>query len=81
MGKITLEARVVQDGDGYLASVDVLEVTGRGATPQEAQDALVEGFVSWVQAREGQANLESTLSDAGYPGADEDTELELQFVE
>ena len=81
MDKLTLFGKVAQEGDGYLATVEELSLVGKGETVQEAQEDLVEKFVSWVQACDGDGSLEETLSQAGYPGADEDTELELQFGE
>ena len=36
-------------------------------------------FVSWVQSCEGQGTLETVLSEAGYVGVNENTELELEF--
>ena len=81
MEKVTLPARVVPGEDGYLAIIDNLSLEGRGTTIEDAQDNLVDKFMSWVQTREGQGNLETALLDAGYAGVDEDTELELQFVE
>ena len=81
MGKVTLPARVAWIDDAYLATIDNLSLTGTGSSVKETQDDLVEKFMSWVQACEGQETLETTLSEAGYSGVDEDTELELQFVE
>jgi hypothetical protein len=72
---------MAQDGDGCLATVGGLDLVGKGETVQEAQEDLVEKFISWVQACDGDGSLEETLSQAGYPGVDEGTELELQFVE
>lgn len=81
MGKVTLPARVVQEEKDYLATVDNLNLTGKGPTVRDAQDDLVDKFMSWVQTCDGQGTLEATLSEAGYVGVEEDTELELQFVE
>ena len=82
MGKVTLSARVVQkEEDGYLAAIDGLNLAGKGVTVKDAQDDLVERFRSWVQAGDGQGTLEALFLTAGYAGVDEDTELELQFVE
>ena len=81
MEKLTLAARVVQKEDDYLATVDNINLTGKGTTLKEAQDDLVAKFMSWVQTWDGQGALEAKLLEAGYPGANEDTELELQFVE
>ena len=81
MKKLTLPARIAQDEDAYLATVDNLELMGRGATVKDAQDDLVGKFLSWLQACDGQGTLEADLSKAGYTGANEHTELELQFLE
>ena len=81
MGKVTLPARVVQTQEGCTATIDNLELLGVGTTVNEAQDDLVEKFSSWVQACEGQETLEQYLAAAGYPGVDEETELELVFAE
>ncbi len=78
---MTLSARVVQVEDGYLAAIDNLSIIGRGATAKDTQDDLVEKFMAWVQTYDGQGTLEKMLSEAGYAGVEEDTELELQFVE
>ncbi len=81
MGKVTLPARVVQEEKDYLATVDNLNLIGKGPTVKDAQDDLVDKFMSWVQTCDGRGTLEATLSEAGYVGVEEDTELELQFVE
>ena len=81
MKKVTLPARVVQEQDSYLATIDNLDVTGSGSTENEAQDDLVDKFMNWVQALEGQGTLETVLDGAGYQGVDGDTELVLEFTE
>ena len=81
MAKVTLPARVIQTEEGCTASIDNLELTGEGTTVDEAQADLVEKFSSWIQTCEGQETLEQDLEAAGYPGVDEETELELVFGE
>ena len=81
MAKVTLPARVVQTEEGCTATIDNLELIGEGTTAAEAQTDLVEKFSSWIQTCEGQEILEQDLAAAGYPGVDEETELELVFVE
>ena len=81
MGKVTLPAQVRLQENDYLAIVEKLDLVGKGATVEEAQDDLVGKFMSWVQASEGQGMLEAALLEAGYAEVDEDTELELEFVE
>ena len=79
MDKITLAARVAEEDGGFLATVENIPLTGSGSTVEEAQDDLIEGFLSWIQTYDARGTLENMLSDAGYAGADEDTELELEF--
>jgi hypothetical protein len=79
MDKITLAARIAEEDGGFLATVDNIPLTGSGSTVEEAQDDLIERFMSWIQTYDAQGSLENMLSDAGYIGADEDTELELEF--
>ena len=81
MPKVTLTARVAHQEDGYLATMDSLDLTGRGATAKAAQDDLVETFMSWVQTYDGQGALAQVLLEAGFEQVDENTELELQFAE
>ena len=81
MEKVTLPARTAESDDGYVATIDNLSLTGRGSTVKGAQDDLVEEFISWVQTWEGQGALATLLSKAGYAELDDDTELELQFLD
>ena len=81
MEKLTLAARVAQDEGGYHATIEGLVVEGRGDTPEEAQDDLVEKLVAWIQSRDGEGKLEAELADGGFADVEEDTELELEFVE
>ena len=81
MGKLTLAGRVAQDEEGYHATIDGLVIDGRGETPEQAQDDLVEKFVAWIQARDGEGKLEAGLAEVGFTDVEEDTELELEFVE
>ena len=81
MEKLTLAARVARDEEGYLATIDGMVINGKGATPEEAQDDLVDKFMSWVQAKDGQGKLEAELAEVGFADVEEDTELELEFVE
>ena len=81
MGKLTLPARVTETEEGCQATIDRLDLTGSGLTPKEAQDDLLDKFRSWVQACDGQEKLEEALAEVGYEGVEEDTELEMVFVE
>ena len=81
MGIVSLPGKVLSRDGSYEAMVDILDMAAIGTTVEEAQDALVERFISWIQVCEGQGVLEEKLADAGYEGVDEETELVLEFVE
>ena len=81
MEKLTLAARVAQDEEGYHATIDGLVVDGRGDTLEQAQDDLVGKLVAWIQSRDGEGKLETELAEVGFADVEEDTELELEFVE
>ena len=81
MGKLTLTARVVLEEDSFLAAIEGLDISGMGTTEREAQDRLVDAFMSWVQDCDGRGALEKALLEAGFKGVSEDTELELKFEE
>ena len=79
MQKLTVKAKVEEKENGFVANVENLTPEGKGTTSKEAQDDLVDKFVAWVQSCEGQGTLETVLSEAGYVGVSESTELELEF--
>lgn len=79
MQKLTVKAKVEEKENGFVANVENLTPKGKGTTSKEAQDDLVDKFVAWVQSCEGQGTLETVLSEAGYVGVSESTELELEF--
>ena len=80
MERVTLPATIAQKEEVYLATIDKLNLVGKGTTVKEAQDDLVEKFMSWVQNCEGQGSLEKALSEAGFDGVDQKTELALEFL-
>ncbi len=79
METLSLSGNVLYRDGMFEAIVDALELCGSGESPEEAQDDLIERFINWIQEREGQGDLEERLARAGYPGADESTELVLEF--
>ena len=74
---LQLVARVVPDGDRYLAAVDGLELEGKGATPDAAQDALVQTMRGWLERLDTTGKLGAAL---GVDGLDEETDIILEFV-
>ena len=74
---LQLVARVTPDGDRYLAAVDGLDLEGKGATPDAAQDALVQAMRGWLERLDTTGKLGAAL---GVEGLDEETEIVLEFV-
>ncbi len=75
-----LTARVAQEEGQYVARVDRLPVEGHGASLRQAQDQLVQAMRTWIEAQDCTGRLAEALAQAGFPGADDDTELQLEFV-
>ena len=76
-----LTAQVQQSEGRYIARLDALELEAEGDTAAKAQDNLISLMRSWIEVQDGKSALEETLAQAGFPGVEEDTELQLQFVE
>lgn len=81
MEQLVLTARVVWEEGKYVAKVDGLSLEGGGSSVEQAQDELINNFRAWVELQETSSRLEHSLAEAGFPGVDEDTELQLEFVE
>ena len=78
---VVLTAKVDQVEDKYVARVDDLGLMGEGETLEAAQDDLIQVMRAWIESRDGTDTLSNVLAEAGYPGVDEETELQLEFVE
>ena len=63
-----------------MAKLEELELAGSGESIQQAQDELVDNLRGWIEMHEVDETLEQVLSDAGFPGLDEDTEIQLEFT-
>ena len=57
----TLEVKVVQDGEWYIAASEELELTGRGSTPHEACEELGEAITLFLDTAESE-EVEQYLS-------------------
>ena len=79
MERLILTARVEQGTARFLARVDILNLTGEGDSSEEAQEDLVQVMRAWIESQDGTESLEETLAAAGFPGVNEDTELQLEF--
>ena len=78
---LVLTARVVWQADRHIARVDSLPLEGVGDSVKQAQDQLINVMRAWIEAHDGTDSLEQALADAGFPGVEEETELQLEFVE
>ena len=74
-----MTARVEHDSARFVARVDSLGIEGEGDSLEAAQDDLVQVMRAWIETLDGTESLEETLASAGFPGVDEDTELQLEF--
>ena len=81
MDRLVLTGRVVWEADRHVATVDSLPLEGKGDSVKQAQDELINVMRAWIEAQDGTDSLEQTLADAGFPGVEEETELQLEFVE
>ena len=78
---VTLTARVTLDNQVYVARVDQLPIEATGASADEAREELTEVVISWIQAQDVGDALAAALSGAGFSGVNEETEVQLEFVE
>ena len=81
MERLVLTATVESTGEGYLALLDSLDLRGAGETARMAQDDLVDLLRSWIELRQADETLGQALTDAGFPGLEDDTEIHLEFVD
>ena len=81
MDRVVLTARVVEADGSYVARVEQLSLEGVGGSVQEAQEQLIQAMRSWIEAHDGQGALADVLAQAGYPGVEDSTELQLEFSE
>ena len=81
MEPTVLTARVVWQDGRYLAAIEALGLEGEGETVEAAQDELINQLRYWIEVQDAKSILEEALASAGFPGVEEDTELQLEFVE
>ena len=81
MDNVLLTAKVDLLEDKYVARIDDLGLVGEGETLEAAQDDLIQVMRAWIESHDGTDTLSKVLEDAGYPGVEEETELQLEFVE
>ena len=78
---VALTATIEQKDDGYVVRIDDLDLEGVGETLEAAEDDLIQIMRAWIETHDGTDSLSKVMANAGYPGVDEETELQLEFVE
>ncbi len=81
MERAILTARVDWEDGVYLASIESLGLSAEGETVEAAQDELINVMRNWIEIQDARSLLEETLAQAGIPGVEEGTELQLEFLE
>ena len=81
METVFLTAKVEEIENKYVARVDDLELEAIGESLEIAQDELIQVVRGWIESHDGTDTLSDALADAGHPGVDEETELQLEFIE
>ena len=75
---VELFARIMLDGNRYVATVDRLSLEGMGNTRDAAENALVQVVRAWLERQDTAGRLADAL---GIDDLDEETEIVLQFVD
>ena len=81
MERLTLTARVEQEDARYVARIEGIDVRGVGDSPDAAQEELIQAMLSWISSHDCTESMAGTLTEAGFPEIDDDTELELEFAD
>lgn len=81
METAVLTASMTWEDGKYLATIEALGLVGEGATREAAQDDLINAVRNWIEIQDSRSLLEAALAEAGLPGVEEDTELQLEFVD
>ena len=81
METLLLTSQVVWEEEQFVARIQGLNVQGIGDSLEAAQDQLIQGLRAWIESQESGSKLEQSLAEAGYPGVEETTELQLEFLE
>ncbi len=81
MERAVLTAKVEWQDGIYLASIESLGLSAEGETVEAAQNELISLVRNWIEVQDARSLLEDTLAQAGFPGVEEGTELQLEFVE
>ena len=74
---VELVARVVSDGNQFVATVDGLELQSAGRTRESAENGLVQAVRGWLERQDTTGRLGQAL---GIEDLNEDTEIVLRFA-
>ena len=74
---VELIARVMLEGNRYVATVDRLALEGMGNTRAAAENALIQVVRGWLERQDTTGQLADAL---GIDDLDEATEIVLQFI-
>jgi hypothetical protein len=77
--RLVLTARITGENGRYIARIDQLGLEAAGESVREAQDGLIDSLRTWIEMQDTTGGLEKALAEAGFPGVEEDTELQLEF--
>ena len=75
---VELTARVAQNGDQFVATVDGLDLQASGRTRDSAENALVQAMRGWLERQDTTGRLAQALA---VEHLDEDTEIVMRFVD
>ncbi len=78
---VVIMATIEKEEDRYVVRIDDLDLEGVGESLETAQDDLIQIMRAWIETHDGTDSLSKVMANAGYPGVDEETELQLEFVE
>ena len=81
MDTVVVEAKVVETDGRYVARIDDLNLECEGESLETAQDEMIQVMRAWIELHDGTDNLGDAMADAGFPGVNEETELQLEFVD
>ena len=81
MDQVLLTARVATENGGFIAKLEQLSLEGLGDSVQAAQDELILVLRAWIETQDGQDSLEKALAEAGFLGVEEETEVQLEFLD
>ena len=81
MERLVLTSQVVWEDGRYVARIDGLPLKAEGDSVEQAKDELINQMRAWIESQDGISALEHSLAEAGYPGVEDTTELQLEFVD